>query len=97
MSRIACAWTSVSLNSLHQVVARGLGRARVADRGDDLVDVVERDLEAFEDVGAPAGPLQLELGAPGDDLLAVRDVLLQRPLERQRRAAACRARRAPAC
>ena len=49
------------------------------------VDVVERDLETFEDVGAAAGSLQLELGAAGDDFLAVGDVLLQRPLERQDR------------
>ena len=73
----------MNLNSLHQVVARRLGRPRFADRGDDLVDVVERLLEALEDVGALAGSLQLELGAARDDLLAVLDVLLQRALERE--------------
>ena len=83
MSRIAVGLDLGQGERLHQVGARGLGRARGADGGDHRVDVVERDLETFEDVGAAAGSLQLELGAPGDDLLAVGDVLLQRPFQRQ--------------
>ena len=80
MSRIALRLDLGERELLHQVGASGFGRPRGADRGDHLVDVIERDLETFEDVGAARGSLQLELGAPGDDFLAVGDVLLQRPL-----------------
>ncbi len=76
MSRIACAWSCDSLNCGHQAVAR-LGRAlRPANQLDDLVEVIERDLEAFEDVGARLGLAQLELGAAPDDLAPELDEVL---------------------
>ena len=68
----------------HEVVAGRLDVGRLADGLDDLVEVVERDLEAFEDVGPGAGLLQVELGAAADDLAPVVDVVLQDGLERQR-------------
>ena len=40
---------------------------------DDLVEILQGDLEPFEDVGAGLGLFQLEDAAPGDDLLAVID------------------------
>ena len=58
----------------------GLGRA---DDGDDLVDVVERHDEAFEDVGAFFGFRQLVARAPLDDFFLVLDVVVQHFLERQ--------------
>ena len=62
MSRIACDWSCDSLNCGHQAVAR-FGRAlRSANQLDHLVEVIERDLEAFEDVGPRLGLPQLELG-----------------------------------
>ena len=57
----------------HQAVAR-LGRVlRRADERDHRVEVVERDLQALEDVGARLGLAQLELGAPAHDLAAELD------------------------
>ena len=55
----------------HQAVL-GLGRRRRRlDQRDDLVDVGERDGEAFEDVGALARLAQVEHGAARDDFAAV--------------------------
>ena len=55
----------------HQVRARRVDVVRAADRLDHRVEVVERDLEALEDVGPCARLLEVELGAPADDLAAV--------------------------
>ena len=49
---------------------------RSADQRDDRVEMVERDLEAFEDVGAGLGLAQLELGAAADDLAPELDEVL---------------------
>ena len=51
--------------------------ARLADRLDDRVEVVEGDLEALEDVGPGAGLAEVELGPAPDDLAAVVDVVLE--------------------
>ena len=51
---------------------------------DDLVEVVQRDQQAFEDVGAALLLGQLELGPPDDDLALVADVGLDRLAQRQR-------------
>ena len=60
----------------HQAVAR-FGRAlRPANQLDHLVEVIERDLEAFEDVGARLGLAQLELGPAPHDLAAELDEVL---------------------
>ena len=59
------------------VVARG------ADDGDDLVDVVECDDEALEDVGAFLGLAQLVARAALDDVDLVVDVVVEHVLETQ--------------
>ena len=74
---MALAWTSESVKRLMRLVARVLHVRRLADGPDDLVEVVERDLEALEDVGAVARLLEVELGAPTDDLAAPVDVVLE--------------------
>ena len=43
----------------------------------DLVDVVDGDLEALEDVLPRLGGVEVELGAPDDDLVAVVDEVLE--------------------
>ena len=70
MSRIAWAWTSVSSKRSMRFAARGLDVGGLADRLDDRVEVVERDLEALEDVGACPRLLEVVLGPPPDDHLA---------------------------
>ena len=60
----------------------GLGRRGVvaaADQGDDLVDDVERLDPAFEDVLAPARPVEAELRPPGDHVDLVGDVAVRAP------------------
>ena len=60
----------------HQPVAR-LGRAlRSANQLDHFVEVIERDLEPFEDVGARLRLPQLELGPAPHDLAAELDEVL---------------------
>ena len=46
---------------------------RLADDLHDLVDIVDGDLEAFENVLALERLLELELGAADDDLVTMRD------------------------
>ena len=84
MSRIAWAWISESPKRSMRLRARGLDVGRLADRADHLVEVVEGDLEALEDVGPLAGLAEVELGPPPDDLAAVLDVVGDDRLERQR-------------
>ena len=48
-----------------------------SDDGDNLVNVVQRDDETLEDVGALASLAELVLGAPGDDLFLVLYVVVQ--------------------
>ena len=62
----------------------GLGLVVVlggADDADDLVDVVDGDLEAFEDVDAILRLLEQEAGAARDDLDAVVDEALEEELQ----------------
>ena len=54
-----------------------------ADEFDDLVDVVVRDLQAFEDVRALFRLAEVVVGAAPDDLAPVIDVVLQDLLERE--------------
>ena len=68
----------------HEVRAGELDVGRFADRLDDRVEVVEGDLEAFEDVRPGAGLAEVELGPPADDLAPMVDVVLEHRLERQR-------------
>ena len=53
------------------------------DNLNNLIEVVQGDLETFEDVGAGFGFLQLEHGAPGHDLLAVVNEEIQYFAQRQ--------------
>ena len=74
----------------HQAVARLGVVLDAADERDDLVEVIERDAEALEDVRARLGLPQLELGPPPDHLAAELDELLDE-LEQVQDAAAGRA------
>ena len=60
-------------------VGVSVGRANDLDH---RVDVVDGDLEALEDVLALERLVELELRAPDDDLVPVRDVVLEHLLER---------------
>ena len=66
-----------------EVVPGGLHVGRLADRPDHLVEMVEGDLQALEDVGSLAGLAQVVLGAPADDLAAMLDVVGDDRLEGQ--------------
>ena len=79
----------------HQVRAGRLDVGRLADGLDDRVEVVERDLEALEDVGPVARLLEVELGPAADDLAPMVDVVLEDRLERA--ASGAGRRRGPAC
>ena len=52
----------------HQPVARFLRALRAANQRDHRIEVIERDLQPFQDVIPRLGLAQLELGAPADDL-----------------------------
>ena len=56
---------------LDELAAGGLAVARGADQLDDRVEVVERDEQALEDVGARLEDAELVLRAPDDDLALV--------------------------
>ena len=68
----------------HQAGARLLRALGRANQRDDRVDVVERDEEALEDVGAADGVPQLELEPAGDDLALVVEVVPDELEQRQR-------------
>ena len=61
----------------HEAGARLRRRLRLADEGDHLVEVVEGDDEAFEDVGPRLGLSQLEGRPPAHDLAAELDEQLR--------------------
>ena len=82
MLRIASACRSRELEALLQLRARLRRVLRLANDLDHLVDVVDGDLEPFEDVLALERLVELELRAPDDDFVAVRDVVLEHLLER---------------
>ena len=64
------------LELLDQPVASAVRVLGGADQLDHRVEVVERDQQPLENVGAGLGAAQLVLGAPGDDLALVLDVVL---------------------
>ena len=72
------------LEPLDELVARGVAVARPADELDDRVEVVERDEEALEDVGAGLALGELVLRAADDDLALVLDVVLEDLAQRER-------------
>jgi hypothetical protein len=69
---------------LDEAGARGVGIGRSPDQGDHLVEVVERDEQPLEDVGAGLRAAQLVLGPAGDDLALVADVVADQLLEAER-------------
>ena len=69
---------------LDQALAGHVGGLGRADQRDDLVDGVQRDQQALDDVGAVARLAQPVGGAPFDDLDLVGDVVAQRLVQRQR-------------
>src|SRR6266850_2576798 len=74
------------LRQLEPLAQRRVRRRRVLrflDELDDFVDVIDGDLQAFEDVLAVLRALQLELGAERDDGVAVLDEMLQQLEEGQ--------------
>ena len=87
---MAWACTSLSPNSLNESLARFAGVPRRPDQRDDLVEMVEGDLQALEDVRARLGLSQLELGASADDVAPELDEVLEDVEQRQRSAAARR-------
>ena len=60
-----------------QALARFGGALRSANQLDHFVEVIERDLEAFEDMGPGLGLAQLELGPAPDDFAAELDEVLE--------------------
>ena len=71
------------LEPLLQLGRSDLGVLRGSDELDDLVDIVDGDLEALEDVLAIQRPGQIEFGAPHDDDEAMVDVVLKHLAKRQ--------------
>ena len=69
---------------LHQALARRVGVLGRADERDHLVEVVERDQVALEDVRALLGLAQLELRAADDDRALELEVVAQELEQRQR-------------
>ena len=67
----------------HQAVARFGDGLRSANQRDHRVEVIERDLEPFEDVIARLGLPQLEFGPAADDLAAELDEALDQLEQRQ--------------
>ena len=84
MSRIAWAWISVSSNCCMSPARAASASSAPADQRDDRVEVVERDQVALEHVRPPLGPVELELGAAGDHLLLVVEVVHEHLAQRQR-------------
>ena len=76
MSRIACAWICDRLNCVIRPSRASAGLFDRANQRDHRVEVIERDLQAFEDVGARLGLAQLELGPAADDLAPELDEVL---------------------
>ncbi len=72
------------LEALHEPVAGLVGVVGRTDQLDDLVEVVERDEVALEDVRARERLAQLELRAAGDDLALEVEVVADELEERQR-------------
>ena len=84
ISTIACAWISDRPNFSCRPSRAASGSRERADQRDDLVEVVERDEQALQDVGARLGLAQLELRAADDDLALVIHVVVDQLAQVQR-------------
>ena len=73
---MACACGRVSSNVSMRASRAVSTSGALRMMADDLVEVVERDQQALEDVRPRLGLVELELGAPDDDLLLEGDVRL---------------------
>ena len=67
----------------HQADAGYIGRLRPADQGNHCIQVIERDLEALENMSPLFRLAQLEGGSTDDDLAPVLDEMMQDLLEVQ--------------
>ena len=72
------------LELVDQPGTSGVGVGRGTDQLDHRVEVVERDQQPLEDVGARLGAAELELGPAGDHLALVVDVVVDQLLEAER-------------
>ena len=70
-----------ALDQLRRSFLVGLG---AANDGDDLVDVIERDKQAFQDMSALLGLAQVVARAADDNVLLVLDIVEQHLFERKR-------------
>ena len=68
----------------HQLFARNIHISGGTNRLDHGIKVVQRNLQAFQDVRALARLLEIKLGAASDDDAAVFDVMLEDGLQRER-------------
>ena len=74
----------LTIGKLEALLQPLLGRLLVlgfADRLDDGIEVIERDLEALQQVGTIPSTVELVAGATGQDLTAMIDVVLEEGLE----------------
>ena len=69
------------LEARNESSARDVSRAALADRRDDRIEVVERDRQALQDVGARLSLLEIVARAPRDDIFLIRNVVVQHFLE----------------
>ena len=81
MFRMASLCFSLKPNRLRSRASACGGIVRPADDFDDLVDVVDRDLEPVEDVLPRLRRIEIELRAPGNDVMPVIDEVLQQLLQ----------------
>ena len=81
MSRMAWAWICERPKSLHESVARRRRIGRTADQLDDRIEVVQRNHQTLEDVGAFAGAGEIVLGPPHHHLAPVVEEVLEKLLE----------------
>ena len=70
--------------ALHEAVLGLLLRARGAQKGDDLVDVIEGDEQAFEDVAAGLGLVEVVLRAPRHHVALMVEVVADDLVQRER-------------
>ena len=83
ISKIAFAWISLSAELPHQADPGFIGRLRPPNQGDHRIQVIERNLEALEDMGTLFRLAELEGGPTDDDLAPVLDEMMQDLLEVQ--------------
>ncbi len=59
------------------------GRRRFTDQGHHIIQVIQGNLEPFEDVGPGFGLVEIKAGAPQHDLFTVADKMLQYLFQRE--------------